>query len=89
MLDDIAERVLRVIAKTQRLPREAISLSSTFEELGADSYDRLNIVFALEEEFDVSVPDVKVKEIRTLSEAVTGIEALLGSKPSGPDASRT
>lgn len=87
MLDDLAERVVQVIAKTQRLPRSAISLSSTFEELGADSYDRLNIVFALEEAFDVTVPDAKVKEIRTIREVVAGIEALLENKLSGLDSS--
>ena len=45
---DLGTRVIEIIAKTQRIPLESISLDSTFEQLKIDSLDGINIVFALE-----------------------------------------
>lgn len=85
MSEEIAERVMQVVARTQRVPRGSISLASTLQDLGADSYDRINIVFALEDEFDITLPDAKVKNIQTLKEAVEGIEVLLCGTSAGRD----
>ena len=53
MSNDLTERVISVIAATQRMSREKISPESTFEELGLDSLDSVNILFALEEELSL------------------------------------
>jgi acyl carrier protein len=83
MPDSTIERVIRVIAATQHYTPEqtaAITPSSTFEQLGIDSLDGINIVFALENEFDVAVPDEAAKSIRGVSDIVQGIEKLLAKK---------
>lgn len=77
MSNDLTQRVISVIAKTQRIPAEKISPDSSFEELGLDSLDSVNILFALEEEFNVSIPDEAAREIRSVRQIIDGIAALL------------
>jgi len=80
MPGSLTERVIAVIAKTQHLPPDAISIDSTFAELKFDSLDGINIVFAVETEFDVSIPDDQVPQIKTIRQVVEGIEKLLAEK---------
>ena len=49
-------------------------METTFEELGFDSLDGLNLIFELEEEFDIVVPDDKVQSMKSVREVVEGIE---------------
>lgn len=80
MPETTTERVMRVIAATQHLPADTIRPDSTFEELKIDSLDGVNIVFALESEFDVNIPDDDAKSIRGVPDVVAGIEKLLAAK---------
>ena len=77
---DVASRVAAVIAKTQKIPLETVSIDKTFEELKIDSLDGINILFALEGEFDLDIPDDAARQIRTVREMVDGIEKLLAAK---------
>jgi acyl carrier protein len=79
MSNDLTERVISVIATTQRIPREKITPESTFEELGLDSLDSVNILFALEEEFKINIPDDDAREIRGVKQMIEGIEKLLAA----------
>lgn len=79
MSDDVISRVIRVIAETQRIPVESISPESTFEELKIDSLDGINIVFGVENEFNVNVPDEAARSIRSVRDMAEGIEKLLAS----------
>ena len=49
---------------------DAITLQSSLEELGLDSLDTVELVIALEEEFDVNIPDDDVTKIETLMDAI-------------------
>jgi acyl carrier protein len=80
MPETISERVRRVVAETQKLPVDRVEEKSTFRELGIDSLDGLNILFALEEEFAVEVPDDAAREFASVREAVEGIARLLAAK---------
>jgi acyl carrier protein len=75
--ETVAERVIRVFADFKKVPTEDIKLETTFEELGFDSLDGLNLIFELEEEFDIVVPDDKVQSMRSVAEVVAGIESLI------------
>ncbi len=86
MTDELTRRVMDVIARTQHLPPEKIAPESTFQELGVDSLDGINILFALESEFDVSIPDDAAQQIRGIADAVAGIRSLLEQKSCGPGA---
>ena len=80
MPESIPERVIRVIAETQKIPVGGVSAESTFQQLGIDSLDGLNILFALEEEFGVDVPDDAGKQFASVRQIVEGIEQLLARK---------
>ena len=85
-MDTLAQRVVAVIAKTQRLLPDAVTPDSTFAELKIDSLDGINIVFALESEFDVSIPDEAARKIASVRQAIDGITELLAQK-AAPSAS--
>jgi acyl carrier protein len=77
---DLIARVTSVIAKTQHIPPESVTIDSTFEELKIDSLDGINILFALESEFDVDIPDDAARQIRSVREMAEGIAKLVAAK---------
>jgi acyl carrier protein len=77
MSDELMQRVIRVIAATQHIPVGSIEPDSTFERLKIDSLDGINILFALEGEFQISIPDDEAKNIRTVRELAEGVEKLI------------
>ena len=81
----IEERVIRVFANFKKVPPEEITMDTTFDELGFDSLDGLNLVFELEEEFNLTIPDDRVTEMKGVRQAVEGIEELLEARASGID----
>ena len=83
MPDELIQRVISVIAATQHIDAKTIVHDRTFEELKIDSLDGINIVFALENEFNISIPDDAAKSLRSVRDAAEGIEKLLESG-SGP-----
>lgn len=78
--DSIAQRVIRVIAKNKKMSPDQLSPSTRFDELEMDSLDALNMVFALEEEFDLSIPNDDAVKMKSVGEAITGVEELLKAK---------
>lgn len=82
--ETVAERVVRVFAKFKKMPPEDIKMDTTFEELGLDSLDGLNLIFELEEEFDLMVPDDRVQSMKSVAEVVEGIEWLLANPDQQP-----
>jgi acyl carrier protein len=76
MSDELIQRVRTVIANTQRIPIEKITIDSSFEELGIDSMDGVNILFALENEFNITIPDDAAKQIRNVRQMIEGVEKL-------------
>ncbi len=77
-----AERVIAVIAKAQHIPPESVAIDSTFEQLKIDSLDGINIVFAIEEEFQIEIPDEAARLIRGVQDVVDGVDKLLAAKAS-------
>ena len=87
--NEILERVIKTLAETQKLPADAVTADSTFEQLGIDSLDGINILFALENEFDINIPDESariVKDVRQLAEGVQKLIEAKGAAARGPEA---
>ena len=82
MSDEFAARVAGVIAKTQKISPESVTLDKTFEELKIDSLDGINILFALESEFEIDIPDEAARQIKTVREMTEGVEKLVAAKTS-------
>jgi acyl carrier protein len=76
----IQDRVLKVIATSKRLPIENVHPDSSFESLGIDSLDRLNILFDLESEFDIEINDEEAKQVQNIHEMIEGITHLVEAK---------
>jgi acyl carrier protein len=81
MSEELTQRILKVIADSQKLPPEKVTIDSTFEELGIDSLDGVNILFALENEFNISIPDEGVQRLRTMRQMVEALDTLIVTGP--------
>ena len=81
--EELTERVRKIIATAQHLPQEKVTADSTFEELGIDSLDGINILFAVESEFNINIPDDAAQTIRSVRDVVEGIAKLLESGQGG------
>ncbi len=77
MSDELIQKIRNVIANTQRIPVEKVTIDSSFEELGIDSMDGVNILFALENEFNITIPDEAAKQIRNVRQMMEGVERLI------------
>lgn len=86
MFEDTSQKVVDIITSTQKLEPGKVTIDSTFEELQIDSLDGLNIVFALENEFDLDIPDDQAKELTTVRQVAERIHALLESRTNGASA---
>ena len=74
-----------MIATTCRKPVDAVRPESTFEELGVDSLDLLNVLFELEGEFDVQIDDVQAKSVTTVQGMIDGLKKLILAKDAPPE----
>lgn len=83
-VDSLAPKVMAVIAKTQRIPPDSLTLDSSFEELKIDSLDGINIIFAIENEFGVNIPDEGVQNLKSVRQVVEGVHDLLLNKSAAP-----
>ena len=78
MSDDsnIESKVLSIIADQLDIDKSSIELDSSFiDDLGADSLDSVELVMALETEFEIDIPDEDADKIKTVSQAIDKIKA--------------
>jgi acyl carrier protein len=73
------ERVRALIAKSLRIPAESIGEDASLEELGLDSLGALELVFEIEEEFKVKVPDEAVRGFKSVRAICEGLDSLRSS----------
>lgn len=70
----VEDKVKTIIVEQLGVDAEEVSLGSSFiDDLGADSLDTVELVMALEEEFDVEIPDDDAEKITTVGDAVNYI----------------
>ena len=79
MTPETFERVRHLVAQYLKIPPESVGEDSALEELGLDSLGALELVFQIEEEFKVSVPDSRIPEFNTVRAVCDGIETLRGA----------
>lgn len=60
-----------------------MTIDSDFVKLGIDSMDAVEILFALENEFDISIPDEEARSVRSIRQMCEGVERLLEAKTAG------
>lgn len=75
-MDNIVERVKKIVAEQLGVNEADIKNESSFvDDLGADSLDTVELVMALEEEFECGIPDDQAEKITTVQQAVDYILA--------------
>ena len=73
-MSDISERVKKIVAEQLGHKEEVINEASFVDDLGADSLDTVELVMALEEEFECEIPDEDAEKITTVQQAIDYIE---------------
>ena len=77
-MSSIQERVKKIVVEQLGVSEEEVMENASFvEDLGADSLDTVELVMALEEEFECEIPDEEAEKITTVKEAIDYINAHL------------
>jgi acyl carrier protein len=84
MDEALAAKVMAQIAAVKRIPVESVTIDSTFKELAIDSLDSMNLLFALEEQLGISVPDEAASTIRDVRGTIAGVQQILAEKSGAP-----
>jgi acyl carrier protein len=75
-MDNIEQRVRKIIAEQLGVNEAEIKNESSFvDDLGADSLDTVELVMALEEEFETEIPDEEAEKITTVQQAIDFVQA--------------
>nr|YP_009398280.1 acyl carrier protein [Thaumatella adunca]ARW67466.1 acyl carrier protein [Thaumatella adunca] len=76
----IFETVRNIVAQQLGVDKKLVTLEANFaNDLGADSLDTVELVMAIEEEFNIEIPDEDAEKIATLNQAVKFIEQAVSS----------
>jgi len=74
---EIQEKLTAIVRKEKNVADDTLSLETPLADAGIDSLDALTILFAIEEEFHISIPDDRARSMKTLGDMVDSVEALL------------
>src|SRR2546423_3196080 len=83
MSDDIPSRVVAILSAVKRIPAESIRPEATLAELGIDSLDKVNILFELETELNIHIPDEEARQLTLVAAIVEPLRALDGKNVAG------
>ncbi len=73
--ENLEERVKKIITEQLAVDAAEVTPQAQFvQDLGADSLDTVELVMALEEEFDIEIPDEDAEKIKTVGEAINYIK---------------
>ena len=75
---EIFEKVADIASDVLGINADEITEETTFDDLDADSLDRLQLVTAMEDEFDIETDDEKLEAINSVAEAIVAIKSALG-----------
>lgn len=73
-MSNVEERVKKIVAEQLGVKEEVSNEASFVDDLGADSLDTVELVMALEEEFECEIPDEEAEKITTVQQAIDYVE---------------
>ena len=80
-MDELFEKMKKLISDRLEIDESKITLDSSFrQDLGADSLDTYELVYAIEEELGITIPDEKANEFNTVRDALEFIKSELDKK---------
>ncbi len=75
-MNNVQERVKKIVVEQLGVNEDDVTESASFvDDLGADSLDTVELVMALEEEFECEIPDEEAEKITTVQQAIDYINA--------------
>ncbi len=75
-MSSIEERVKKIVVEQLGVSEKEVSKESSFiDDLGADSLDTVELVMALEEEFETEIPDEEAEKITSVQQAIDYVKA--------------
>jgi acyl carrier protein len=75
-MDEIVHAVLEVIVQKLGIYTDKVALGASFyEDIGVDSLDVMELMMALEDRFEITIPDEALGEIKTVEDAVNAVRA--------------
>ena len=75
-MSSIEERVKKIVVEQLGVKEEEVTINASFvDDLGADSHDTVELVMALEEEFECEIPDEEAEKITSVQQAIDYIKA--------------
>ena len=78
-MSEVEEKVKNIICEQLDVsPDDVVPSASFVDDLGADSLDQVELIMAMEEEFDVSIPDEEAEKIATVKDAIDYITKAIG-----------
>jgi acyl carrier protein len=86
-MSDVASEVIAIIEKKKRVEKPTVELTDRLEDLGLESLDAVEMIFDLEEKFDIEIPynantSTPRTEFDTVGDVVKAIEQLVAQKKS-------
>lgn len=79
MSEIIFEKIATFLSTKKGVDKELIKIDSSFEELGLDSLDSVELITDLEEEFNVTIPNIELQNIKSIRQAINGLQKAIQS----------
>jgi acyl carrier protein len=76
--DEIQQKLIEIVRQEKDIPDDKLTPETVLAEAGVDSLDALTILFAIEEQFHISIPDDKARAIKTFGDMVAVVQELTG-----------
>jgi len=86
-MSDVASDVIAIIAKKKRVEKPTVEINDRLQDLGLESLDAVEMIFDIEEKFDIQIPynantNNPRTEFETVGDVVNAVEALVAQKKS-------
>ncbi|MFP5247592.1 MAG: acyl carrier protein, partial [Thermoanaerobaculia bacterium] len=72
--DEIAQKLIAIVRQEKDIPEDLLKPETSLAEAGIDSLDSLTILFAIEEQFRISIPDDEARAVRTFGDLIDIVE---------------
>jgi acyl carrier protein len=74
---EVEEKLIAIVRKEKDVPDDKLTPETALADAGIDSLDALTILFAIEEELHISIPDEQARSMKTFGDMADAIESLL------------
>ena len=77
---DLTQKVIAIITAQQKLAPGQVTADSTFADLNIDSLDGVNLLFAFEEEFNITIPEHIAQQMKDVRQVAAGLRQVLDKR---------